>query len=87
MTVGWADQVFAVVNRGNELAEFKQILSQFNELRNKVPQNYLFGVFQPQVPCGTGACYACMLKTRINDGTSLICTDGPAFDLTKVILP
>ena len=87
MTVGWADQVFAVVNRRDELTHFKQILDHFNELRNKIPQNYLFGVFQPQVPCGTGACYACMLKTRINEGTSLVCTEGPAFDLTKVILP
>lgn len=86
MTVGWADQVFAVVGQTDETQNFKDVLAHFKELRNRIPQNYLFGVFQPPVPCGTGACYACMLNTRFNEGTSLACTDGPAFDLTKVIL-
>jgi hypothetical protein len=49
-----------------------------------VPKNYLFGVFQPVMPCGTGACQSCML--RANQGTSLICVDGPAYDLTQVDL-
>ena len=85
MTVGWADQVFAVVAPDDELGRFKRLLDRFHELRAEVPQNYLFAVFQPILCCGTGACYSCLLPMR--KGTQLICTEGPAFDLTQVVLP
>lgn len=84
MTVGWADQVFVTVSRDNESDHFQQILDRFHELRADVPQNYLFGIFQPALPCGAGACYACVVRTR--KGEPLSCTDGPAFDLTQAIL-
>lgn len=84
MTVGWADQVFAVVAVDDEFGRFHRLVERFKERRADLPQQYLFGVFQPLLPCGTGACFACMLRTR--DGTPLVCTDGPAFDLTYVIL-
>ncbi len=85
MTLGWADQVFSVVGQDDETGKFKTLLERFRELRNDVPQQYLFGVFQTPLPCGAGACYACMVKTRKEN--KLICVDGPAFDLTQVILP
>lgn len=84
MTVGWADQVFAVVNRSDETANFLRLLERMRELRNDIPANYLFGVFQPEVACAAGACHACMLAMR--EGTKLACTEGPAFDLTQVLL-
>ncbi|MBC7870749.1 MAG: hypothetical protein H7Y09_07900 [Chitinophagaceae bacterium] len=84
MTVGWADQVFAVVARDDEGVRFAKLLERFKERRADVPSNYLFGVFQPTMTCAAGACHACMLQVR--EGLNLICTDGPAFDLTQVIL-
>jgi hypothetical protein len=84
MTVGWADQVFVVVAPDDENLRFARVLDTFRQRRADVPQNYLFGVFQPVVACGAGACQVCMVRTL--DGTRLACTEGPAFDLTKVVL-
>lgn len=82
-TVGWADQVFVVTSQADEMGHFRRIWELFGQLRAEVPQSYLFGVFRPLLPCGVGACGACML--RIKGGTPLICTQGPAFDLEQVI--
>jgi hypothetical protein len=84
MTLGWADQVFCVVGQADEHRNFNTVLERFRELRNDVPQQYLFGVFQTALPCGAGGCYACMVKTRKQN--QLVCVDGPAFDLTQLIL-
>jgi hypothetical protein len=84
MTVGWADQVFVTVPQANQLDHFREVYNRFEELRANLPQNYLFGAFNPILPCGEGACQACMIPTR--DGTLLACTEGPAFDLTRVVL-
>lgn len=84
MTVGWADQVFAVVGGDDEFRRFHQLLARFEERRADIPQNYLFGVFQPTMPCGAGACHACVIPMK--KGTPLSCQEGPAFDLTQVIL-
>jgi hypothetical protein len=86
MTLGWADQVFVTVGGYNEAERFNKVLDRFRQLRQDIPRNYLFGVFQPMLPCGTGACHACMLRTSQGNGTTLVCTDGPAFDLTQIIL-
>lgn len=84
MTLGWADQVFVLVGQGDELSYFAQIMELVRERRADIPENYIFGVFQNVMPCGVGACYACMLRTK--DGTKLQCIDGPAFDLTTLHL-
>lgn len=86
MTLGWADQVFVAVGGHDEAERFNKVLERFRQLRQDIPRNYLFGVFQPTLPCGTGACQACMLRTVQGSGTALVCTEGPAFDLTQVIL-
>jgi hypothetical protein len=85
MTLGWADQVFVTVGPDDEMSRFTTVISKFRQLRQDVPRNYLFGIFQPLLPCGSGACHSCMLRTT--QGTSLVCTEGPAFDLTQVTLP
>lgn len=84
MTVGWADQVFAVAGGDDEFTGFRKLLERFQERRADIPQNYLFGVFQPTIPCGAGACHACMIPLKKT--TPLTCLEGPAFDLTQVIL-
>jgi len=83
-TIGWADQVFVVVPQADELGHFSRIWGLFNQLRAEIPQGYLFGVFRPLLPCGTGACSACMVRTK--NGNVLACTQGPTFDLTQVLL-
>ncbi len=84
-TIGWADQVFVVVNPADEMTYFTRVLELFRQLRADLPSNYLFGVFQPPLPCGVGACGACVIRTK---GTShFACEQGPAFDLTEVKFP
>jgi hypothetical protein len=72
------------VAQDDEMARFARVVERFKERRADVPKNYLFGVFRPLLPCGTGACQACMLRTT--QGESLICTDGPAYDLMQLNL-
>ncbi|MDZ4765684.1 MAG: hypothetical protein SGI73_14130 [Chloroflexota bacterium] len=81
-TIGWADQVFVAVNPQIENIQMGRIYALFKELRSDVQTAYLFGVFCPPLPCGTGACGACLLRTR--GEAQLVCTTGPAFDLTTV---
>ena len=81
-TIGNADQVFVAVSAGNEMARFQEIWTLFSNRRNDIGKNYLFGVFQNLLPCGVGACDACMIPTK--DGYKLACVDGPAFDLATL---
>lgn len=83
MTVGWADQVFVVVKGDDEIGHFANVVRIFQERRAEIPKMYLFGVFQPPLPCGTGACQACMLAIKGAE-PCLICADGPAVDLTTL---
>lgn len=85
MTLGWADQIFVVVNQDDEWAHFGRFFNKVQQLRNDVPKNYIFGVFQPLLPCGVGACAACLL--RVNGDLQASCTKGPTFDLTQLKLP
>jgi dihydroorotate dehydrogenase electron transfer subunit len=82
ITIGWADQVFAVVPPGNELAYFERLWQVFNQRRADIGKFYLWGVFQSILPCGVGACDACMIRTQ--DGYRLPCVEGPALDLHTV---
>ena len=83
-TIGWADQVFVTVTQDDEMTAFREIWGLFSELRADIPSSYLFGVFRPQLPCGVGACACC--EIRLRSGTALMCTEGPAIDLTKLAL-
>ncbi len=82
ITIGWADQVFAVVPPSDELAYFEQLYALFRQRRADVSKYYLNGVFQSVTPCGVGACEACMVK--VGDAYKLACVEGPAFDLSQV---
>lgn len=84
MTIGWADQVFAVVGHKDEQGQFKQLWDLFGKLRNEIPKQYLFGVYQPTLPCGEGACDSCMIRS--SEGYHLVCAEGPAFDLASMLL-
>lgn len=85
MTLGWADQIFVVVKQDDEKMRFARFYERVTLLRNQIPKNYIFGVFQPVMPCGVGACGACMM--RYDNEVVAACTQGPTFDLTRVQLP
>jgi hypothetical protein len=85
MTLGWADQIFVVVGQDDEQNRFASVVRMIEQKRVEVLPNYLFGVFQPPLVCGTGGCSACLV--RMEGELTAVCTKGPAFDLTKVQLP
>lgn len=81
-TIGWADQVFVTVSPSSEMSSFRKFWKIFSELRSDAPAGYIFGVFQMPMPCGVGACDACLVKCR--SGEVAACIDGPSLDLTDV---
>jgi dihydroorotate dehydrogenase B-like protein len=85
LTAGWADQVLVVVPQDDERERFSSIWKLFKEMRAEIPKMYLFGVFQSVLPCGVGACQACMIPLRHGE-IAYTCTEGPAVDLTTVSL-
>lgn len=85
LTLGWADQMFVVVKQDDEHMRFAEFMRRVAELRVDIPKNYIFGVFQPLLPCGIGACGACMMRVDGDMVTS--CTKGPTFDLTQIKFP
>ena len=84
MTLGWADQAFALAAPGAEQDSFSALMRLVRERRHDVPANAIFGIFRRDMPCGVGACFACAIR----DGNvmNLLCLDGPAFDLARLIL-
>lgn len=80
MTVGLADQVFVVVNPDRETERMEAVWKVFQQRRAEVPKLYLFGVMQSPIPCGVGACQACLLALK--EGLVTMCTEGPSIDLT-----
>jgi aerobic-type carbon monoxide dehydrogenase small subunit (CoxS/CutS family) len=52
-------------------------------VRMNVPEGYAYGLFQPPMPCGVGACGACLVRSGGEDVAA--CVDGPAFDLSTTI--
>ncbi|MEZ4668189.1 MAG: hypothetical protein R3E39_09770 [Anaerolineae bacterium] len=85
MTVGWADQVFVVVKQDDEMRRMQRVWTIFKKLRATIDRSYLFGVMQPALPCGVGACAACLLALREGD-ICTVCTQGPAIDMTTLKL-
>lgn len=81
-TIGLADQTFVVVPLVDELNHFRAVWELFKSRRADIPQRYLYGVFQSVLPCGVGACDACLIKTK--EGYKHVCVDGPALDLTTI---
>ncbi len=80
----WADQVIAVAPPPLDVARYSRLLEVVRAARVEIAPGYLLGLFQPPMPCGIGACGACMIRCVGRD--RLACVDGPAFDLTTVTL-
>lgn len=77
-TLLWADQVFVLTASHMAHDRFVHLVQAVRDARHALPENFLYGVFDYPLPCGTGACMACLV------GHTAACIDGPAFDLGKV---
>lgn len=84
-TVGQATQIFVVVNQGDENLRMARVKKRIMAMRTEMPDNFLIGLFQSLIPCGIGACDACLL--RVDGKYQHACTSGPGFDLMQVKLP
>lgn len=81
-TLSWADQVFMVASPAFWQDNFVPVLFTAHKVRPLLPDGFLMGVFDLPLPCGTGACDACLIRS--NDGMRHVCVHGPAFDMSKV---
>jgi NAD(P)H-flavin reductase len=79
----WADQIVAVAPPPFDLEHYQRLMEDVRRVRMNVPENYLFGLFQPPMPCGVGACAACLIRCGGEDVAA--CLEGPSFDLTSII--
>ncbi len=78
-TVRWADQIVAVAPPPFDLDGYGKLLARVREVRIEIPAKYLYGLFQPPMPCGVGACQACLVRADGEEKPA--CVEGPAFDL------
>ncbi len=75
----WADLVCAVGSR----KLYRMLKKQSRDIRLGWQHNYLYGLVSHKLlACGMGACFGCTIKTK--KGLTLICTNGPIFDLTDL---
>ncbi len=78
-TLRWADQIVTVAPPPFDLTYYGKLLARVREGRIEVPAKYIYGLFQPPMPCGVGACQACLVRSEGEDKPA--CVEGPAFDL------
>jgi hypothetical protein len=78
----WAEQVFVITSPALMDDYYAMLLHAAQKSRHALPEGYLHGIFDLPIPCGTGACMACMVRSR--DGNRLACVDGAAFDLARI---
>src|SRR5258708_30924206 len=78
-TLRWADQIVAVAPPPSDMGYYARLLDAVREMRVQVPSDYVFGLLQPPMPCGVGACQACVVRVGRDEVPP--CLDGPAFDL------
>lgn len=81
-TISWADQVFAVTSPTYAELNYNQLWQDATRIRRALPQAFLFGVYTLPLPCGTGACLACLVRRKGAD--HLACIQGPAFNLAQM---
>ncbi|MFP4323116.1 MAG: hypothetical protein ACLFTK_11740 [Anaerolineales bacterium] len=82
-TLAWPDQIFATVPP-HHWDDYGALLYHLTEESRgtTLPAGFLFMVANWPMPCGVGACTACMLRTT--SGLKTLCTDGPALDMTDM---
>ena len=81
-TLRWADQIVAVAPPPSDIGYYARLLDAVREMRVQVPSDYVFGLLQPPMPCGVGACQACVVRVGRDEVPA--CLYGPAFDLLSL---
>jgi hypothetical protein len=81
-TISWADQVFAVTSPTYAELNYNQLWQDALRIRRALPQAFLHGIYTLPLPCGTGACLACLVRRKGAD--HLACIQGPAFNLAEM---
>ncbi len=81
-TLRWAEQVVAVAPPPFDVQYYAGLLTALQDIRVEVPSDYAYALYQPPMPCGIGACRACLLNYSKEE--ILACLDGPAFDLLRL---
>jgi hypothetical protein len=81
-TLRWAEQIVAIAPPPFDLPYYGQLLAKLREVRIEIPPQYVYGLFQPPMPCGIGACQACLIRCGGEEIPA--CVEGPAFDLLSV---
>jgi hypothetical protein len=79
----WADQVVAVAPPPYDTEHYTQLMDAVRQARMEIPENFCYGLFQPPMPCGIGACAACLIRCKGEDVPA--CVEGPAFDLLTTL--
>jgi hypothetical protein len=83
-TLQWADQVLVLAPIYLQAEVYRRLYDTITQLRqHAIPDDYVCGLYYPRLACGTGACQACELPSRKE--ALLVCSDGPAIDLKKVL--
>ena len=81
-TLKWADQVYAVTSSVFCEEYYAALWQATKEARRAVPESFLQGIYPLTLPCGTGACMACLVRRKGAD--HLACVQGPCFDLSHM---
>lgn len=77
----WADQVFAC-GPNAMFGALADVVRRFEGEGARRRQKSIQVLLEEVMPCGTGICYGCAVRTR--RGVRLICKDGPRFELRDV---
>ncbi|HVO43311.1 MAG TPA: hypothetical protein VMT34_11840 [Aggregatilineales bacterium] len=80
--IRWADHIVAVAPPPFDLPFYADLLALIRKVRLDAAPGYAVGLFQPPMPCGVGACGACLIRRQGGEVTA--CIEGPAFDLTEI---
>jgi len=81
--ITWADQIVAAA-LPPDTSRYSKLLEMALRVRVELPHGYVSGLFQPPMPCGIGACRACLVACHRQE--VMACIEGPAFDLLRVTL-
>lgn len=80
----WADQIFAVASPVFGEEYYTGVWHSCREARHALPAEFLYGIYDLPMPCGTGACMACFVRYKHDHRAA--CVEGAAFDLAQVKL-
>lgn len=81
-SIRWADQVVAVAPPPYDIPFYARLLQAIRDVRIEIPADYVLGLVQPPMPCGVGACQACLVRCGSDEIPA--CMDGPAFDMLSL---